>query len=125
MASQSSSVCGEYLVVFTEVTHCGDGDSLECNISVNENKSGKCYVLDYKWSGKHPVDNAAYPLEIRDKYGDETYDITGVIVAKNDMTTQMIRHLVMPDADLQSVCGMGTSTDYRSKIIRALATMWD
>ena len=126
-----ASVCGEYSVVFEDTTYSSytgeDGDSLECDITIKENKSGNCYELDYKWSvaagNRRLVNNNAFPF-VMDQHGDET-DSSGVIVAKNDMTTQMIRHLVMPDADLQAVCGLGTSTDYRAKIIRALATMWD
>jgi len=33
--------------------------------------------------------------------------------------------LVMSDEELQSSCGLGTESDYRAKIMRALATMWD
>lgn len=132
MASQSS-VCGKYSVVFEDTTYSTytgtDGDSMECGITVKENKSGRCYVVDYKWSiakgHRLPASNNAFPFAAdQNKDGDET-DSSGVIVAKNDMTTQMIRHLVMPDTELQAVCGVGTSTDYRAKIIRALATMWD
>lgn len=125
----AASLSGKYSVMFTEVTHCGDGSSQNCDITIKENKNGSCYKLDYKWTvvsgNTNYLDNAAYPLDVLDKYGDETFDGTGVIVAKNDMTIQMIRHLVMTDEDLQMVCGLGTSADYRAKIIRALATIWD
>ena len=100
--------------------------SVSCVITVSNNKHNNCYVLGYVWttnSGNADISkNGAFPLKCD---GDEIGDMEGVIVAKNDMTAQMIRHLVMPDTELQLICGFGIATDYRAKIIRAIATMWD
>jgi hypothetical protein len=97
-----------------------------CYIKVSENTTGTCYILDYSWraiSGNAtPADNLASPfISLSDAEG----DFGGAIVAKNLMTSQMISHLVMPSEDLQQVCGLGTESDYRGKIIRSLATLWD
>ena len=124
--SATSNVCGIYSVVFTGDGFMEEESSLSCVITVSNNKHNDCFVMDYKWTintGNTDIaKNCAFPLRCD---GDEIGDMEGVIVAKNDMTTQMIRHLVMPDTELQLICGFGIATDYRAKIIRAIATMWD
>ena len=119
------SVCGNHVVAFMDSI---DDTSVECSVSITVNKTGTCFKLDYKWrtiSGdKMFQNNPSFPF-VKNCADEDNDDASGVIVAKNDMTTQMIRFLVMPDAELRLVCGFGTESDYRAKIIRALATMWD
>jgi hypothetical protein len=121
-----SNVCGVYSVDFIGDGSMEEESSVSCIITVNTNKHNDCFVLDYKWTtNAGNVDiakNCAFPLRCDD---DEIGDMEGVIVAVNDMTSQMIRHLVMPNTELQLICGFGIASDYRAKIMRALATMWD
>jgi len=125
MAS-SSTVCGIYTVVFTGEGCMEEDSSVSCDITVSNNKHSDCYVLNYVWTintGNADIaKNCAFPLR---GDGDDFGDMEGVIVAMNDMTAQMIRHLVMPDAELQLICGFGVACDYRAKIMRAIATLWD
>lgn len=124
--SATSNVCGSYTVVFTGEGCMEEDSSVSCVITVSNNKHNDCYEMDYVWttnSGNVDISkNCAFPLKCD---GDEIGDMEGVIVAKNDMTAQMIRHLVMPDTELQLICGFGIASDYRAKIMRAIATMWD
>lgn len=122
----SNTICGNYNITFTDESSTSEASKVDGYISIKENKSKNCYVLDYLWVvivGDTTIsNNFAYPF-IRNREDDTDGD--GVIVAKNSMTEHMIRHLVMPEDELHAVCGLGTASDYRAKIIRALATMWD
>lgn len=122
----SNAICGNFNNTFTDESSTSEESKVDCYIEVKENKLKNCYVLAYLWVvilGNTTIsNNLAYPF-IRNREDDTDGD--GVIVAKNSMTEHMIRHLVMPEAELQEVCGLGTASDYRAKIIRALATMWD
>ena len=124
--SATSNVCGSYTVVFTGESCMEEDSTVSCAITVNNNKHGDCYKLDYVWTtntGNADIaKNCAFPLRCD---GDDFGDMEGVIVAKNEMTTQLIRHLVMPDTDLRLICGFGIASDYRAKIMRAIATLWD
>ena len=128
MTQTTSNVCGVYQAVFNDDMYDHMKSSVKCDVNVKENRKNDCYVIDYKWtilSGDPNVTkNNAYPFVIM-SYDDDNTDGEGVIVAKNDMTTQMIRFLVMPDTELQQHCGLGTESNYRAKIIRSLATLWD
>jgi hypothetical protein len=129
MASKSD-VFGSYNVVFNSDGFRSQESSISCAITVNPNKKNDCYVLDYIWtvnSGNSIIEqNFAFPfMKSRGSEEDDDCDKDGVIVAKNEMTTQLIAHLCMPDEELQSICGLGTASDYRAKIIRSIATLWD
>ena len=50
---------------------------------------------------------------------------SGDIVAKNDMTKQMVRHLLMDDTELAKVSGHIFPCDYKAHIMRSLALFWD
>lgn len=49
----------------------------------------------------------------------------GDIIAKNSMTEEMVRHLLMDDEALTKVSGHTCPVDYRKKIMRCLALLWD
>lgn len=121
----TTQICDNYTITFIDGFSRYEKSKVICFISVKENKQKNCYVLDYLWQvilGDTEVSkNDAYPFILCE---DDT-DGEGVIVAKNEMTTQMILHLVMPDSELIQICGVGTTPDYRAKIIRSLATLWD
>ena len=128
MTQMTSTICGDYQITFNDHSFNCSPDSVMCDVNVKENKKKDCYVLGYSWTSLSGVpiitQNNAYPFVLQ-RYDEDNTDGEGVIVAKNDMTTQMIRYLVMSDEELQSSCGLGTESDYRAKIMRALATMWD
>ena len=129
MASKSD-VFGSYNVVFNSDGFMSQESSVLCVITIEPNKKNDCYVLDYIWtvnSGNSIIEqNFAFPfMNSRGSEEDDDCDKDGVIVAKNEMTTQMIAHLCMPDEELQAICGLGTASDYRAKIIRSIATLWD
>jgi hypothetical protein len=120
------SILDNFNITFTDESSRTEASKVRCFISVKENKQKTCYVLDYSWviilGDSSFSNNEAYPF-IQNQHDDT--DCEGVIVSKNEMTTHMIRHLVMPETELKMLCGMGTTSDYRAKIIRALATLWD
>jgi len=129
MASKSD-VFGSYNVVFNSDGFMSQESSVLCVITIEPNKKNDCYVLSYTWtvnSGNSIIEqNFAFPfMNSRGSEEDDDCDKDGVIVAKNEMTTQMIAHLCMPDEELQAICGLGTASDYRAKIIRSIATLWD
>ena len=129
MAS-NSDVFGIHNIVFVSDGGRSQESSISCVITITPNKKNDWYVLDYIWtvnSGNSIIEqNFAFPfMNSRGSEEDDDCDKDGVIVAKNEMTTQMISHLCMPDEELQSICGLGTASDYRAKIIRSIATLWD
>ena len=52
-------------------------------------------------------------------------DADGVIVAANSATEEMVRHLLMGDADLASASGLTQPADYRRQLQLGLALLWD
>ena len=124
----SPSIVGNYTLTLVEQGYCGEGVSeLTLNLSVEEKITG-FFELKYIWDvvSGHPdvEENVAFPFP-KTIEGHDDYDHDGIIVSKNEMTVQMICHLIMPDHILHNICGTGTVSDYRAKIMRALAKLWD
>jgi hypothetical protein len=116
----------KYSIYFENDFEIPKVSKVKCIISVLLNELKTCYILEYRWiviSGNEKIAlNEAFPFIHKNE---EDYDIDGVIISKNDMTTQMIRHVIMEDTELQKVCGLGTTTNYRKSIIHCLASLWD
>ena len=72
------------------------------------------YDLTYQWeviSGNTNIHkNYANPfINMNGNY--DITDMEGIIVVNNKLSTELIRHLVMPDEELSKICGDG-STQY-------------
>ena len=66
------------------------------------------YDLTYQWeviSGNTNIHkNHANPfINMNGNY--DTTDMEGIIVVNNKLSTELIRHLVMPDEELSKICG--------------------
>jgi len=49
----------------------------------------------------------------------------GDIVYKNDLTTMMIKYLLMPDEELSNYTNLTTTQNYRKNIMLSLSKFWD
>tara|TARA_B100001093_G_C26828891_1_gene1015269 strand:+ start:436 stop:819 length:384 start_codon:yes stop_codon:yes gene_type:complete len=49
----------------------------------------------------------------------------GDIIIKNSMTKEMVKYMMMNDAELEKFSGRNTPQTYRTHIIQALVKMWD
>ena len=49
----------------------------------------------------------------------------GVIIIKNEMTTPMVKYLMMEDDELSKHCGLSSPADYRKKIMVLITQFWD
>ena len=85
------------------------------------------YDLTYQWeviSGNTNIHkNHANPFINMDRNYDTT-DMEGIIVVNNKLSTELIRHLVMPDEELSKICGDGSAQDYKKRIIYSLSLFW-
>ena len=92
-------------------------------IEKNEYNRDK-YDLTYQWeviSGDTNIHkNNANPFINMDFRYDPT-DMEGVIVVKNQLSTELIKHLVMPNEKLQKICGVEDAEDYKKRIIYSLS----
>lgn len=70
------------------------------------------YYLDYTY---HPKNQKIIDCE----------SLSGEIVYKNEMTTQMIDHLLMDNNDLYDHTGNTIVSDYKFNIMKALSLLWD
>jgi hypothetical protein len=55
----------------------------------------------------------------------ESESYIGEIICNNEMTEKMIEYLLMPDEELQKVCGVTTPQKYRKLIMASLSQFWD
>ena len=96
------------------------------HIKKNDYNTDK-YDLTYQWeviSGNTNIHkNHANPfINMDSKY--DTTDMEGVIVVNNNLTTEFIKHLVMPNDELSKICGDGSPEDYKKRIIYSLSLFW-
>lgn len=49
----------------------------------------------------------------------------GVIVIKNEITTSMVKYLMMEDNILAKHCGLSSPADYRKRIMVLITQFWD
>ena len=95
-------------------------------IEKNEYNMDK-YDLTYQWEvilGNTDIHkNHANPFINMDTNYDTT-DMEGVIVVNNQITTELIKHLVMPNDELSKICGDGSPEDYKKRIIYSLSLFW-
>lgn len=103
---------------------------LELTISINY-ITGICndkYDLSYKWNvitGNTNIHkNYANPF-LNMYYDYDPSDLKGVVVIKNELSTQLIKHLIMSDNQITKICGIGTPCDYRNRIINSLSLFWE
>ena len=92
----------------------------------NANNKGK-YDLSYDWqiiSGNSNIhQNQANPF-LNMAYNYDTTDLEGLIIVDNKLSTEMIKHLVMPENELSKICGNGTAMDYKKRILNSLSLFW-
>ena len=95
-------------------------------IEKNEYNMDK-YDLTYQWeviSGNSNIHkNHANPF-INMNFRYDTTDMEGVIVVKNQLSIELIKHLVMPNEELSKICGDGDAEDYKKRIIYSLSLFW-
>ena len=95
-------------------------------IKSNINNNDK-YDLTYQWeiiSGNQNIHhNFANPFINMNDY--DNTDLEGLIIINNKLSTELIKHLVMPDNELSKIIGNGTVSDYKKRIINSLSLFWD
>ena len=105
-----------------------------------ENKDTEYYSVQYKHKFKsEPLYNTnediiynddppiIYPHPFANDSEDESlHELKdGNIIIKNDLTTQIIKFLLMPDKELSIYIGLTLPSDYRRTIIHDIAKKWD
>jgi hypothetical protein len=97
-------------------------DSCKVNISISTKiyDDGKYfYDISYRYTFSTPHTSYLHPF-LGKKDSAE-----GVIIAKNAMTEEMIRHLLMDDDELANVSGHVNPVCYKKSIMHALSQLWD
>lgn len=99
-----------------------DDDTCQVNISITTKTydDGKSfYEISYRYTFSTPHPGYLHPfLEKEDS-------VEGDIIAKNPMTDEMIRHLLMEETELAKVSGHTDPVCYKVSIMRALSHLWD
>ena len=115
---------GRYTICFED--DFKNQDKINCSVIIKLNKKKTCFVITLEWCVINgPIDikqNQAFPFY---NMNCDDYNIDGVIIAINEMTTTKIQYLLMDDEILQPWCGLGTANRYRRIIIRQLMELWD
>jgi len=95
---------------------------IESNINNNDK-----YDLTYQWeiiSGNQNIHhNSANPFVNMNEY--DNTDLEGLVVINNRLSTELIKHLVMPENELSKIIGNGTTDDYKKRILNSLSLFWD
>lgn len=124
------------MIVFDNSERLFEGTSLGPNYCVTitcetVHESKEFYEISYDY--QYNVGNLVELEEIRKTKitlhpffpFNEGYDIGGVIVRKNRLTTLMIDLLFMSDEELGKEAGSSTPERYRLIIMKNLANLWD
>ena len=77
------------------------------------------YDISYKYTFSGEDSKHLHP------FNDKPDSAAGDIIAKNSMTDEMIRYLMMDAESLGKVSGHVDPSDYRVNIMRALGLFWD
>lgn len=113
----------------------GPSKTCQTSISVEEkiSNSTEVYVIDYKHTIITPPENFVIddpsqvikpcPFAYHSDAIKECYN--GVIVVKNEMTTAMVKYLLMEDHDLSNYTGTSDPSAYRNKIMVHITHFWD
>lgn len=80
----------------------------------NKNYNFKGYGQDVP----KPCPFAYFPDVIKESF-------EGVIVIKNEITTSMVKYLMMEDDELAKYCGLSSPEDYRKRIMVMITQFWD
>ena len=107
----------------------------ECKVNININDTGKYYYIEYTYEYqnsdsetiKKDREHPAHPFNKNKVCTNNTcFGIEhGVELVKNEMTTVMIKYLLMPDDELCKLTGHTTPMRYRNNIMLSLALLWD
>ena len=116
----------DYTIYFTHHTETENKVKLKLKIEYIESY-GFCmdkYDLTYQWeviSGNSNIHkNHANPfINMNSRY--DSTNMEGVIVVNNQLSTELIKHLVMPNEKLQKICGVEDAEDYKKRIIYSLS----
>ena len=120
-----------YIIIFEDICEDGYKSEIKLNLKIehiksNENNKEK-YDLTYEWavlSGNDNIhQNLANPFLNMPNY--DSTDLEGVIIINNKLSTELIKHLVMSDKELSKICGNGTASDYKKRILNSLSLFWD
>jgi hypothetical protein len=113
-----------YTIIFKDFQN-----EVKLNLTVEyiEGNVNNKYDLTYQWeviSGNTNINlNFANPFINMNDY--DNTDLEGLIIINNKLSTELIKHLVMPDNELSKIIGNGTVSDYKKRIINSLSLFWD
>ena len=113
----SSKLCRTTITIEEKISN----NSPVYNITYNHNivGDGVNYVFNgYGIEVPKPCPFAYFPDVIKESF-------EAVIVIKNEMTTSMVKHLMMEDEELAKHCGLSSPADYRKKIMVLITQFWD
>ena len=86
--------------------------------TLSYNSGGYFYDISYSYTVSQGADYL-HP------FGDKPNSAEGDILAKNSMTEEMVKFLLMDTDTLSKVCGNTHPDSYKVGIMRALANLWD
>jgi len=113
----------------------GSSKTCQTSITVEEkiSNSTPVYVIDYKHTIITPQENFVIddpsqvikPCPFAYHSDDIKESYSGVIVVKNEMTTAMIKYLLMEDDELSNYTGTSDPSRYRNNIMVHITHFWD